>query len=240
MPAHRSSDTPVPVRRGGERSGGALMEPVRYSVGVSAVGLTGVAGRCAMAKVGRNELCSCGSGLKVKRCCGVVRGPSEESLASGFLRGAARAVVGQAGALSEREFASLLTELVDLPCLDLSLQVELPKLLSPALGRLCEAIAEDDELAGDAVLDEVLDGLDTPLVRTRLARAVIALRDAGRCGRRLAAVALIDLASGSRQLLCASVIQAVAVRAGVARTPAGIRMAGEDGPRALLAQRVVG
>lgn len=41
----------------------------------------------------------------------------------------------------------------------------------------------------------------------------------------LAAVALIDLASGSRQLLCASVIQAVAVRAGVARTPAGIVLA---------------
>jgi hypothetical protein len=178
-----------------------------------------------MAKSGRNELCSCGSGLKVKRCCGVARGPSEESLAVAFLRTAARGVADSAGALSEREFALLLADLVDLPCLDLSLQVELPKLLSPALGRLCEAIAEDDEIAGDAVIDEVLDELDTPFERARLARAVIALRDAGRCGGRLAAVALIDLASGSRQLLCASVIQAVAVRAGVARTPAGVLLA---------------
>jgi len=175
-----------------------------------------------VAKIGRNELCACGSGLKVKRCWGVVRGPSGESLAVAFLRTAAREVAESAGALSEREFAVLLAELVDLPCLDLSLQVELPKLLSPALGRLCEAIAEDDELAGEAVIDEVLDGLDTPFVRARLARAVIALRDAGRCGRLLAAVALIDLASGSRQLLGASVIEAVAVRAGVARTPAGV------------------
>ena len=62
-----------------------------------------------------------------------------------------------------------------LPCLDLSLQVELPKLLSPALGQLCEAIAEDDELAGEAVFDEVLDELDTPVERARLARAVIVL-----------------------------------------------------------------
>jgi hypothetical protein len=178
-----------------------------------------------MAKIGRNALCSCGSGLKVKRCCGVARGPSAESLALAFLRNAAREVAGPAGALSEREFGLLLAELVDLPCLDLSVQVELPKLLSPALGRLCEAIAEDDELAGAAVLDEVLDELDTPLERARLARAVIALRDAGRCGRRLAAVAPIDLASGSRPLLCASVIQAVAVRAGVARTPAGVLLA---------------
>jgi hypothetical protein len=127
-----------------------------------------------MPRVGRNELCSCGSGLKVKRCCGVARGPSAESLASGFLRTAAREVAGSAGALSEREFALLLAELVDLPCLDLSLQVELPKLLSPTLGRLCEAIAEDDELAGEAVLDEVLGELDTPVERARLARAVIA------------------------------------------------------------------
>jgi hypothetical protein len=130
------------------------------------------------------------------------------------LRSAAREVAGSAGALSEREFARLLAELVDLPCLDLSLQVELPKLLSPALGRLCEAIAEDDELAGEVVIEEVLDELDTAVERARLARAVIALRDGGRCGRSLAAVAVIDLASGSRQLLCASVIQSVAVRAG--------------------------
>jgi len=178
-----------------------------------------------MAKIGRNELCACGSGLKVKRCCGIARGPSEQSLALAFLRNAARGVAGPAGALSERRFAVLLAELVDLPCLDLSLQVELPKLLSPALGRLCEAIAEDDEVAGDAVIEEVLDELDTPLERARLARAVIAARDAGRCERLLAAVALIDLASGSRQLVCASVVQAVAVRAGVARTPGGVLLA---------------
>jgi len=139
--------------------------------------------------------------------------------------GAARDVAELAGSLSEREFALLLAELVDLPCLDLSLQVELPKLLSPAIGLLCEAIAEDDEAAGDAVIDQVLVELDTPLQRARLARGVIALRDSGRLPRRLAAVALVDLASGSRQLLCASVIEAVAVRAGVARTPSGLLLA---------------
>src|SRR5215217_2497724 len=157
-----------------------------------------------MAKIGRNELCSCGSGLKVKRCCGVARGPSAESLAEAFLGSAAREAAGLAGALSEREFALLLAELVDLPCLDLSLQIELPKVLSPAVGRLWEAIAADDELAGDAVIERVLDELDTPVARERLARAVIALRDRGRLPRRLAAVALIDLASGSRQLVCRS------------------------------------
>jgi len=145
-------------------------------------------------------------------------------LAVAFLMGAAREVAESAGSLSEREFVLLLEELVDLPCLDLSLQVELPKLLSPAVG-LCEAIAEDDEIAGDAVIEQVLGELDTPVARERLARAVIGLRDRGRVPWRLAAVALVDLASGSRQLLCASVIEAVAVRAGVARTPSGLLLA---------------
>src|SRR5215203_2114646 len=113
-----------------------------------------------MAKTGRNEPCGCGSGLKAKRCCGVTRGPSDDSLAVAFLMGAAREVAESAGSLSEREFVLLLEELVDLPCLDLSLQVELPKLLSPAVG-LCEAIAEDDEIAGDAVIEQVLGELDT-------------------------------------------------------------------------------
>lgn len=163
--------------------------------------------------------------MKAKRCCGVSRGPSRDSLAVAFVMGAARDVAGFAGGFSEHEFARLLAELVDLPCLDLSLQVELPKLLSPAVGQLCEAIAEDDEIAGDAVIEEVLEELDTPVARERLARAVIALRDRGRLGRRLAAVALVDLASGSRQLVCASVIESVAVRAGVARTPSGLLLA---------------
>ena len=146
-------------------------------------------------------------------------------MAVAFVRAVAREVAEDALALSEREFALLLAELVDLPCVDLSLQVELPKLVSPAIGRLCEAIAEDDEAAGDAVIGQVLVELDTPLQRARLARGVIALRDSGRLGRRLAAVGLVDLASGSRQLLCASVIEAVAVRAGVARTPSGLLLA---------------
>src|SRR3954453_10546883 len=116
-----------------------------------------------MAKTGRNEPCGCGSGLKAKRCCGVTRGPSEDSLAVAFVMGAARDVAGLAGGVSEREFGGLLGGLVDLSCLDLSLQVELPKLFSPVLGRLCEAIAEDDEIAADAVIEEGLEQLQPAL-----------------------------------------------------------------------------
>ena len=43
-----------------------------------------------MAQQGRNERCQCGSGRKVKRCCGVRRGPSEAELAKAFLHQQAR------------------------------------------------------------------------------------------------------------------------------------------------------
>jgi SEC-C motif len=176
-------------------------------------------------KTGRNALCSCGSGRKVKRCCGVSRGPSEQSLAQAFLWTAVRESVSAGPTVTEEELVRLIGELADVPCVDLALQVELPKLLSPALGRLCEAVAEDDGRIWEAAIDEALDEIDTPLERARLARAVIAARDAGRLDRRLATVALIDLAGGSRGLLLASLIEAVAVHVGRARTPAGILLA---------------
>lgn len=178
-----------------------------------------------MAKVGRNQLCPCGSGRKAKRCCGVKGGPSEESLARAFLAHASREAAWELRHVLDAEFDQLIDELPELAELDLRLHAELPKLLSPALGRLCDAFAADDPDAADEPFRELLGAIDTPLERARLARAVIALRAQGRLDAKLAAVALIDLASKSRGLVGASLLQAVAVRAGAARTPAGVLLA---------------
>ncbi|MGH3665790.1 MAG: SEC-C metal-binding domain-containing protein, partial [Egibacteraceae bacterium] len=43
-----------------------------------------------MAKTGRNQPCSCGSGRKAKRCCGVTAGPSPDQLARTWLQRQAR------------------------------------------------------------------------------------------------------------------------------------------------------
>lgn len=127
--------------------------------------------------------------------------------------------------LDDDEFGQLIDELVELPELDLSLHAELPKLLSPALDRFLDAFADDDPESASEPFDELLGAIDTPTERARLARAVIALRASGRLDAKLAAAALIDLATGSRGLLGASLLQAIAVRAGAARTPAGLRLA---------------
>ena len=178
-----------------------------------------------MAKVGRNHPCPCGSGRKAKRCCGVQGGPSEESLARAFLSHVSRGAAWELRNVSGLEFEELLGELARLPELDLSLHAELPKLVSPALDHVCDAFAADDPDAAEGPFGELLGVIDRPLERARLARAVIALRAAGRLDAKLAASALIGLASESRELVGASLLQAVAVRAGAARTPAGVLLA---------------
>jgi hypothetical protein len=109
--------------------------------------------------------------------------------------------------VADREFEQLLGGLLELPELDLSLHAELPKLVSPALDRLCDAFAVDDPDAAEGPFGELLGAIDTPLERARLARAVIALRAATRLDAKLAATALIDLASESRELVAASLLE---------------------------------
>lgn len=176
-----------------------------------------------VAKVGRNEPCPCGSGRKTKRCCGAGGGPSEESLARAFLAHAARGAAGGLRRLSDEELLGLFDDLWELPAADLSLHVRLPQLLPPTLNRLCDAVAGDDP--DPALLDAAARAIDTPTERARLARAVIALAEAKTIGERLADAALLDLGSDSRHLLYAALVEAVAVRVGVVRTPAGILLA---------------
>jgi hypothetical protein len=174
-------------------------------------------------KVGRNQPCPCGSGRKAKRCCGVEGGPSEASLARAFLAHASRRAAWELRNVPDAELGELFDDLWELPAVDLSLQVELPKLVSPELDRLCDAVAEDDP--DPELLDAVVRVIDGLTERARLARAVIAQAERGAIDARLAAAALVDLGSDSRRLVRAGLLEAVAVRVGVARTPAGILLA---------------
>jgi hypothetical protein len=176
-----------------------------------------------VAKVGRNEPCPCGSGRKAKRCCGLERGPCKESLARAFLSHAARDSAKLVRSLSDDALEALLDDLWELPCADLSLQVQLPKLLCPELSRLAEAVAQEDP--DPWLLEAATEKIDTALERERLARAVITKGDGAAIDRQLAAAALLDLASGSRIFLRAALLEAIAVKVGAARTPAGVLLA---------------
>jgi hypothetical protein len=175
-----------------------------------------------MAQQGRNERCGCGSGRKVKRCCGVRRGPSEAELAKAFLYQQARSAALVLDSRSDAEVVALLDAATRLPTQDVSMQLPLPGLLSPALERLRAAVAEDDPEEIDAAVPAVLAEVDTPVVRAGLVRAVQGLRDAGRVSDAVAAAVAVEQASRSTELLKASLLSAVAVSVGAATTPAGL------------------
>jgi len=111
------------------------------------------------------------------------------------------------------------------PAVDYSLLVTLPKLISPDLQRLRESIEHDDPDWGWDALTAVHKQIDTPQQRARLADALVRLRDQGRLNRRQAAYALLDLSSRSTRFVAASLLEAVAVSAGVNRTPGGLHIA---------------
>ena len=175
-----------------------------------------------MAQQGRNERCPCGSGRKVKRCCGVRRGPSEAELAKVLLHQQARSAALMLDGWSDDEVVALLDEAVGLPRQDVSMQLPLPGLFSPALERLRAAIADGDPDQVDAAVPAALAEVDTPIVRAGLVRAVLALRDAGRVSAEVAAGVVVEQASRSTTLLRACLLEAVAVSVGAATTPAGL------------------
>jgi hypothetical protein len=178
-----------------------------------------------MAGPGRNELCPCGSGRKVKRCCGQHRGPAEDDLAHAYLTHQALDAARRLRHLDLDELRELFDDLFELPELDLALTITLPQLLTPDLQRLFDAIKADDPEAGDQVIPTLLDKLDTPVERARLARAIINLRDTKRLDSLLAAAAIIDLDTRSRILLHASLVHTAFIHTGRLRTPAGLRLA---------------
>ena len=102
--------------------------------------------------------------------------------------------------------------------------VTLPKLIGPDLERLREAIEHDADWGWDA-LTNVQKQIDTPQQRTRLADAIVQLRDQHRLNRRQAAYALLDLHTPSTRFIAASLLEAVAVSIGVHRTPGGLHIA---------------
>lgn len=174
---------------------------------------------------GRNDPCPCGSGRKVKRCCGQHRGPGENDLSRAYLADQARDAARRLRYLDDDELHELFDDLFELPELDLALTITLPQLLTPDLQRLFDAVKADDPDAGDQVIPRILDKLDTPVERARLAHVIINLRDAKRLDSLLAAAAIIDLDSRSRVLLNACLVHSAFIQTGRLRTPGGLRLA---------------
>ncbi len=79
-----------------------------------------------------------------QHCCGQQRGPSEDQLARADLATLAQQAIPDLAGLSDHALEHLSEDLMDLPALDLSLLVALPKLIGPDLQRVRESIELDD------------------------------------------------------------------------------------------------
>lgn len=176
---------------------------------------------------GRNERCSCGSGRKAKRCCGVRRGPSESEQARAWLDIELRRHVRVLRRYDEDGLLDLMDDVADAPRLHMGLQFPMPRLSTPELEDLREAVADDDPGATIDALAAAEHLLDTPMARAALGRAVLDARDHGCLDADHAAAALLDLASSSSSVfLRSSLLEAVAVSVGAAPTPSGLLVAG--------------
>jgi hypothetical protein len=179
-----------------------------------------------MADGQRNGPCSCGSGRKAKRCCGVRRGPSEAELARAWLDVQARAHARALCRLDDDQLEDLYDEMTRLPRHHMSLQLPLPRLLPPELEALRTVIVEEDVDQLFAAVPAALARADSAPARRALAEAVLAARDEGRVDQIVASAAIVDLAApGESRLFRDSLLEAVAVSAGAAETPSGLIVA---------------
>ena len=177
-----------------------------------------------MAKVGRNELCSCGSGLKAKRCC--LADPSVAVSTPQAILARLQPVVAKDLAGIDREWCrELYEEVLFLPELDVSLHLQLPALLTPEIEEAMFAFTDKNEDDLDAALRAALAALDTFERRLELAEAVLALRDRGLVRPEVAAIAIFDLNNEGSALLLSSLAQAIAVKSGAEATPSGLVLA---------------
>jgi hypothetical protein len=124
------------------------------------------------------------------------------------------------------DLVELYKAVAELPSLDLSCQLRLPRLLTPELERLRSAITDHNADDFWQALPDALTQVDTPMVRAELARAVLALRGSGRISEQVAAAALLDLDSEADALVREALVAALAVQCGATPTPTGLLLVG--------------
>ena len=122
-----------------------------------------------MAKLGRNQPCPCGSGRKVKRCCGTQRGPSPEDLAWQALHDQARKFAALLRGYDELDIDQLLERVIELPVRSLVPTSPPPPNLALQNWNGYEPDVGDDT---DDIVDAVQDAaatIDGPHLRLTLA-----------------------------------------------------------------------
>jgi hypothetical protein len=177
----------------------------------------------------RKRPCSCGSGRPRHDCCGWFRRVDEAHAASAYLTRQARPARDLIGPFSPTALTSLQAEAAELAH-------QCPQFADALLGsrdpvasdvrRIARAL--DRGPGAGASVQEALRRADTPMARVAVARALVAVREAGLADEHVAAAALLELAAGPSPITEIALRAAAAdlsgrsraVRPAQARTPA--------------------
>lgn len=175
-----------------------------------------------MPQLGRMQRCRCGSGKRMKRCCGNSARLGRAELAKGELVALTRSLAPTLARYSDADLHQFLDRVPGLVALDVSMAWCLPRVLPSEIQQLRVAINDGDLEAVKEALPGAVAALDNQVGRARLAHAVLGLRDVGRIEAAVAAAAVVDLASGSPQLVTASIVEAVLVDIGASADQGGL------------------
>ena len=179
-----------------------------------------------MSQLRPRQRCQCGSGKRTKCCCGPSARVSSAEAAKAELDSLTRLLAPTLAGRSDGDLHQLLDRVPGLVALDVSMAWCLPRILPPEIQSLQATINDDDLEAVKEALPGAVAALDNQVGRARLAHAVLALRDVGRIEATLAAAAVVDLASGSPQLVTASIVEAVLVDIGITADHGGLFLTG--------------
>ena len=142
----------------------------------------------------RKRACQCGSGRYASDCCGRFRRLTPTEIANAYLSRQARQAREVIGPFSQAAVATLQAEAATLP-------------------DRCDLFTETLLASPAAVIRQVQRRADTAPVRVAVAKAVIALREAGTLDEHLAAAALVDLTRPQSALCTAALAAATRDRA---------------------------
>lgn len=149
----------------------------------------------------RRRTCPCGSGRLARDCCGRFRRLSASEVALAYLGRQIRDARELLIPFSPTAVAALREEAATLPA-------------------RCDLFTDALRAAPERVIRQVRGHADTPVVRAAVARAVIALREAGTVDEHLAAAALIDLTQ-AHSAVCEAAMDQADAAARVASRPMG-------------------
>jgi hypothetical protein len=170
----------------------------------------------------RARPCRCGSGRPARSCCGRFSRVSDAAAATGYLTRQARQARDVIGPFSSAALHALQREAASVPSRCELITAALVAAREPVITDLRHvARAVEREAAGRrrGALDAVLQRADTPMARVAVAKAFVALREAGSVDEHVTAAALIELTAPSSPIVEAALLQAGSSLCGL--TPSG-------------------